>query len=565
MSVSSQRNPATSSSSKSTTTQRRSTISDDDKIKINKPDTYHEDRNELNDWLTQVDVYFAFNQIINNKQILFAFIFLRERTKRWLKSNLRKYLDDEKNENDIFSNFDNFKKKIRRIFDIFNEKQTVERNIQHLTQRISAIDYVVRFQKQVNFIKWNNAAFIIMFRRELKNNVKDELIRWNEKFKNFNHLIEAAIELDDKLYERVMKKRYDEPRERANTFTEHFSERRRGSRFNNRNHGKFNYYESMSMELDFTQRRKENKSLKSKQQGNRNSKKCYACGKPSHFARDCRSKGLMSQRQINATLRVVFETKKNWKKAVYSESTEISEDSSNDDYYLIEGSEDLQQVLNETASGKTSAITKEINSIIRNFVAERSRTPYPAQVYSGKVTPSGKDYGWDSELEEGFQDIMNRLKSLRASQEEIIDALKRFLDSDVSTEQDIPTLSDDDHDLLSWTACFDDNCNVHRSDKEESGWYLKKSKQYEYDIDECAHDDWRTCQNWQCEKHIIEEVEYRRARFHHGVLDWSICENEQCSYHQQSQQVTTLTRLGRRYLWLQQQNVIQARKDQTSW
>ena len=157
----------------------------------------------------------------------------------------------------------------------------------------------------------------------------------------------------------------------------------------------------------------------------------------------------MSQRQINATLRVVFETKKNWKKAVYSESTEISEDSSNDDYYLIEGSEDLQQVLNETASGKTSAITKEINSIIRNFVAERSRTPYPAQVYSGKVTPSGKDYGWDSELEEGFQDIMNRLKSLRASQEEIIDALKRFLDSDVSTEQDIPTLSDDDHDLLS--------------------------------------------------------------------------------------------------------------------
>ena len=565
MSVSSQRNSTISSFSESTTAQKRFIIFDDDKIKINKLDIYHENRNELNDWLTQVDVYFAFNQIINNKQILFAFIFLRERTKRWLKSNLRKYLDDEKNENDIFSNFDNFKKKIRRIFDIFNEKQTVERNIQHLTQRISAIDYVVRFQKQVNFIEWNNAAFMIMFRREFKNNVKNELIRWDEKLKNLNHLIEAAIELDDKLYEKIMKKRYDESREKTNIFIEHFNERREESRFNNRNHDKFNYYESMSMKLNFTQRRKRNKSFRNKQQDNRNNKKCYACDKSSHFARDCRSKKLMLQRQINATLRVVFETEKNWKKAVYSKNTETSKDNSNDDYYLIEKSKNLQQVLNETASDKISAITKEVNFIIKRIVRERSRTLYLAQVYSKKITSSEKDYEWDNELKEEFQNIMNRLKNLRVNQEKIIDVLKRLFDSDVSTKQDISTLNDDDHDLLNWTTCFDDNCNVHRSDKEESEWYFKKLQQYEYDIDECAHDDWRTCQNWQCEKHIIEKIEYRKARFHHEVLDWSICENEQCFYHQQFQQITILTRLKRRYLWLRQQNVIQAKKNQISW
>ena len=448
MSVSNQRNSAISNFSRSTTTQKRFIIFDDDKVKINKFDIYHENRNELNDWFTQVDVYFAFNQIISNKQILFAFIFFRKKAKRWLKSNLRKYLDDEENEDDIFSNFDNFKKKIRRIFDIFNEKQTVERNIQHLTQRISAIDYVVRFQKQVNFIKWNNAAFIIMFRRELKNNVKDELIRWNEKFKNFNHLIEAAIELDDKLYERVMKKRYDESREKTNIFIEHFNERREESRFNNRNHDKLNYYESMSMKLNFTQRRKKNKSLRDKQQDNKNSKKCYACDKSSHFARNCRSKKLMFQRQINATLRIVLETEKNWKKVVYSKSTETSKNNSNDDYYLIEKSKNLQQVLNETASDKTFAITKKINFIIRNFVTERSRTLYLAQVYSEKVTSSEKDYEWNNELKEKFQNIMNRLKSLRINQKEIIDVLKRLLDSDISTEQDISTLSDDDHDLF---------------------------------------------------------------------------------------------------------------------
>ena len=400
MSVSNQRNSIISSFSESTTAQKRFIIFDDDRIKINKSDIYHEDRNELNDWFTQVDVYFAFNQIISNKQILFAFIFFKKRTKRWFKSNLRKYFDDEKNENDIFSNFDNFKKKIRRIFDIFNEKQTIERNIQHLTQRISAVDYVVKFQKQVNLIEWNNAVFMIMFRKEFKNNVKNELIRWNEELKNFNHLIETTIELDDKLYEKIMKKRYDESRERTDIFIEHFSERRKESRFNNRNHDKFNYYESMSMKLNFIQRRKKNKSFKDKQQDNRNNKKCYAYDKSNHFARDCRSKRLMFQRQINVTLKVVFEIEKNWKKAVYSESTETSKDNSNDDYYLIEKSENLQQVLNETTSDKIFAITKKINFIIKRIVKERSKTLYLAQVYSEKITSSEKDYEWDSELEE---------------------------------------------------------------------------------------------------------------------------------------------------------------------
>ena len=244
---------------------------------------------------------------------------------------------------------------------------------------------------------------MIMFRRKFKNNVKNELIRWNEKFKNFNHLIETAIELDDKLYERIMKKRYDESREKTDIFIEHFSERKKESRFNNRNRDKFNYYESMSMKLNFTQRRKRNKSFKNKQQSNRNNKKCYACDKSNHFARDCRSKKLMFQRQINVTLKIVLEIEKNWKKAVYSKNTEISKNNSNDDYYLIEKSENSQQILNETTSNKISAITKKVNFIIKRIVKERSKTFYFAQVYSKKVTSLKKNYEWNNELKKNFK------------------------------------------------------------------------------------------------------------------------------------------------------------------
>ena len=53
--------------------------------------------------------------------------------------------DDDENENNIFDDFNLFEKKLKKIFDIFNEKQTAEWVIQYVKQRILAFDYVVRF------------------------------------------------------------------------------------------------------------------------------------------------------------------------------------------------------------------------------------------------------------------------------------------------------------------------------------------------------------------------------------------------------------------------------------
>jgi hypothetical protein len=48
-----------------------------------------------------------------------------------------------------------------------------------------------------------------MYRRGLKENVKDELIRTSEKIENLDKLIRITIEIDDNLYERAMERRYD--------------------------------------------------------------------------------------------------------------------------------------------------------------------------------------------------------------------------------------------------------------------------------------------------------------------------------------------------------------------
>ncbi len=57
-----------------------------------------------------------------------------------------------------------------------------------------------------------------MFRRNLKNNLKDEIMRNERRISDMFDLIKIVIDLDDKLYKRAMKKKYDQLQERIETF-----------------------------------------------------------------------------------------------------------------------------------------------------------------------------------------------------------------------------------------------------------------------------------------------------------------------------------------------------------
>jgi len=61
---------------------------------------------------------------------------------------------------------------------------------------------------------------MIMFRRDLKNNLKDEIMRDDKIIRDMFDLIMIIIDLNDKLYERTIKKRYDQSRERVEIFFE---------------------------------------------------------------------------------------------------------------------------------------------------------------------------------------------------------------------------------------------------------------------------------------------------------------------------------------------------------
>ncbi len=59
-----------------------------------------------------------------------------------------------------------------------------------------------------------------MFRRDLKNNLKNEIMRDGKFISDMFDLIEVVIDFDDKLYERAMKKRYDQSYKRIEIFFE---------------------------------------------------------------------------------------------------------------------------------------------------------------------------------------------------------------------------------------------------------------------------------------------------------------------------------------------------------
>ena len=248
------------------------------------------------------------------------------------------------------------------------------------------------------------------------------------------NLIEVVIDLDDKLYKRAMKKKYDQSRERTRIFFELAIECQQRESRSNQKYNNLDYRRLASMKLDFTQRRKGKNSRK--KQGNKSQKTYYSCGKLSHFARDCQSRNLMDRQQINAMLREILDNQDDIREQTNTEAN-TPKIESNDDYYLIEDPNQLQKVLDGTSSNKALAFTQEINQILNKTMrAKRPRTPYPHLATNLDDEYDQKDF------HECLDDITKHLETLASSSKkrqinQIVNKCEKALESDATIKKEI--------------------------------------------------------------------------------------------------------------------------------
>ena len=197
------------------------TLEETTQMKVAKPPMYIGNRIDLENWFLQMDIYFVFNQGEERQKALFATTRMRGKVMKWIKSTMIQHLNNGRNSTRIFSNYDNFKREIRIVFEVTNEVVTFKRVVQYLIQKTFAIDYAQRFKVHSNKTNWNDNFKMHMFKRELKVNIKEELVRKGETYKSFNELIIIAIEIDDAWYDFNLQKRFEKFEfERAKLFQE---------------------------------------------------------------------------------------------------------------------------------------------------------------------------------------------------------------------------------------------------------------------------------------------------------------------------------------------------------
>ena len=269
--------------------------------KVPTPEPFNGDRSKLKSFLVKCELYFGFNHhkfTGELERVLWATTLLRGPAFDWMEAHVTDYMDNKGDDGTltkemetetitIFRTWGGFKKRISRVFGDIDQERNAVRHIRNLRQRTSAATYTAEFQQYANKTDWEEAALKDEFYQGLKDHVKDELSR-AEWPKTLQGMIEAAIRIDNRAYERGMEKK---------------------GQYSNRSQkkGRRTSYWPQPMELDvtFKQGGRPQNTTKDRQFIER---LCFNCDKPGHMARDCRlpkknpgRKPPGKSRQLNAT------------------------------------------------------------------------------------------------------------------------------------------------------------------------------------------------------------------------------------------------------------------------
>ena len=410
-----------------------------DEVKVDYFTGKHE---HLNAFLIQLKLVFKLNPskyATGPSKVIFAAMHLKGNAFKWFEPTMKNYVDSDTPDKDTmacFGHFAEFEVRLKRVYGAMDEQRSAAREIYNIRQRTSAANYYAEFDQVASKLGWaDDEAFAEIFYNGLKDSVKEHMM---DPPKDYKDMVDEAIKIDSRLFELRMERHPRTP------FKGMGYQRPQGYHFKERtNYRRQDYGDRMDLDVMHDDRASRPYGKRASQTSQREKDKrrkenlCYSCGKPGHRAKECKTaQGLhMMSDGITGMEETKADTSMKTLRITDNQGTTAQKDHQGSDAQGAGESGDNEKL-------HVALSTYEATSMVYGFGSPEAQDLAYEEACQGKIPPPKEKTKEPIDYSAGFN----------------------YLDATVK------------HASLSWTACYDDSCTIHYSDKMGAGWFPQGPK-----------------------------------------------------------------------------------------